>query len=119
MARYVDGYLLPIPKKHIAAYRRISQKVGKVYREYGALEYRECVGDDLNSKKVLPFPKVARAKPGETVVFAWIVFKSRAQRDRINAQVMKDPRLARMASTPMPFDMKRMAAGGFKVFVDA
>ena len=116
--RYVDGFVIPIPKKNIPFYRRIAQKAGKIWREHGALEYRECVGDDLQIKQVVPFPRSARAKSGETVVFAWIVFKSRAHRDRVNAKVMKDPRLAKIAPKTMPFDMKRMVYGGFKVLVD-
>jgi uncharacterized protein YbaA (DUF1428 family) len=120
MARYVDGFLLPVPKKNVKAYRRISQKAGRVWREHGALEYRECVGEDLRVKGTVPFPRVIKTKPGETVVFAWIVFKSRAHRDRVNAKVMKDPRLAQtMDSEAMPFDVKRMAYGGFDVLVDA
>jgi uncharacterized protein YbaA (DUF1428 family) len=118
--RYVDGFLLPVPKKNLPAYRRIAQKAGKVWREHGALEYIECVGDDLDVKQVVPFPRRISLKPGETVVFSWIVFKSRAHRDRVNAKVMKDPRLAQtMDATAMPFDMKRMVYGGFKVLVDA
>ena len=118
---YVDGFVLPVPKKNVQAYRRIAQTAAKVWRKYGALEYRECVGDDLNTKMGVPFPRAAKAKPGETVVFAWIVFKSRAHRDSVNAKVMKDPRLAEMMTDPkaMPFDVKRMAYGGFKVIVDA
>ena len=119
MARYVDGFVLPLPKKNIAAYREISRKAGKVWREHGALEYRECVGDDLRVKGVLPFTRAARSKTGETVVFSWIVYKSRAHRDRVNAKVMKDPRLAKMMDPKaMPFDLKRMVYGGFKVVVD-
>jgi uncharacterized protein YbaA (DUF1428 family) len=115
---YVDGFLLPIPKKHIDQYRRISKRAGKVWREHGAIEYRECVGDDLNVKWATRFPRVIKAKPNETVFFSWIVYKSRAHRDRVNAKVMKDPRItADLAS--MPFDMKRMAYGGFKILVDA
>jgi uncharacterized protein YbaA (DUF1428 family) len=117
---YVDGFLLPLPKRSVQAYRRIAQKAGKVWREHGALEYRECVGDDLNVKGMVPFPRRLRLKPGETAVFSWIVYKSRAHRDRVNAKVMKDPRLAKMMNDPkaMPFDVKRMAYGGFKVLVD-
>lgn len=119
MARYVDGFVLPVPKKNIDGYRRMSQKAGKVFRELGALEYIECVGDDLKVKFGVPFAKTARAKPGETVVFSWIVYKSRAHRDRVNAKVMKDPRIASMMGPKdMPFDVKRMAYGGFKVIVD-
>ena len=120
MARYVDGFVLPVPKKNVAAYRRMSTKAGKVWRELGALEYRECVGDDLKVKGgVAAFPRVARAKAGETVFFSWIVYKSRAHRDRVNAKVMKDPRIAgMMGDSKMPFDPKRMAYGGFAVVVD-
>jgi uncharacterized protein YbaA (DUF1428 family) len=96
----------------------MSQQAGRIWREYGAVEYRECVGDDLKVKFGTPFPRVARAKPGETVVFSWIVFKSKAQRNRVNAKVMKDPRMADMDPKSMPFDLKRMAYGGFKVLVN-
>ena len=117
--RYVDGYVVPVPKKSLQAYRRIAQKAGKIWREYGALEYRECAGDELDVKWAVPFPRMIKLKPGETVVFAWIVFNSRAHRDRVNAKVMKDPRLAKMDPKSMPFDSKRMVYGGFKVLVDA
>lgn len=119
MARYVDGFVLPVPKKNLPAYRSLARKAAKVWREYGALEYCECVGDDLKVKGALPFPRVARCKPGETVVFAWIVYKSRAHRDRVNAQVMKDPRFANMDPKSMPFDVKRMTYGGFRILVEA
>jgi uncharacterized protein YbaA (DUF1428 family) len=116
---YVDGFLIPVPRKNLAAYRRMSQKAGKVWKEHGALEYRECVGDDLKVKGITPFPRQLRTKPGETVVFSWVVYRSKAQRDRINAKVMKDPRLANMMDPKdMPFDSKRMVYGGFKVLVD-
>ncbi|TXL81559.1 DUF1428 domain-containing protein [Vineibacter terrae] len=115
---YVDGFVVPVPKKNLAAYRRMSQKAGKVWREHGALEYRECVADDVKPGKVTSFPQGVKLKPDEVVVFAWIVYKSRAQRDRINAKVMKDPRLASMMDPKNPpFDGKRMVYGGFKVFV--
>lgn len=118
--RYVDGYVLPVPKKNLQTYRRMAQKAGRVWREHGALEFRECVGDDLNVKMAMPFPRRIKLKPGETVVFSWIGFKSRAHRDRVNAKVMKDPRLAAMMdSKAMPFDAKRMIYGGFKILVDA
>jgi uncharacterized protein YbaA (DUF1428 family) len=117
---YVDGFLLPLPKKQLQLYRRIAQKAGKIWRQHGAVEYRECVGDDLKPKMGALFPRTVRLKPGETVVFSWIVFKSRAHRDRVNAKVMKDPRMAKMMEKePMPFDIKRMAYGGFKVLVNA
>jgi uncharacterized protein YbaA (DUF1428 family) len=119
MAGYVDGFLLPVPKKNLATYRRMSRKAGKVWREHGALEYRECAGDDLKVKGVVPFPRRVKCKPGETVVFAWIVYRTRADRDRVNARVMKDPRMAKMMEgQSMPFDVKRMSFGGFKILVD-
>ena len=114
---YVDGFVIPVPKKKVQAYRRIALKAGKIWREHGALEVRECVGDDLAVKGLVPFPRRLKLKPGETVVFSWIVFKSRAHRDRVNAKVMQDPRLAGMDPTTVPFDMKRMLYGGFKVLV--
>ena len=118
--RYVDGYVLPVPKKNLQAYRRIAQKAAKVWRDHGALEYRECAGEDLNVKFGVPFTKSMKTKPGETVVFAYIVYKSRAHRDRVNAKVMKDPRLAKMMDpNKMPFDCKRMVYGGFDVIVAA
>jgi uncharacterized protein YbaA (DUF1428 family) len=117
MAKYVDGFVLPVPKRNIAAYRRMAQKAGKIWRDHGALDYKECVGDDLKIKMGMPFPRGIRTKPGETVVFAYIVYKSRAHRDQVNAKVMKDPRLKIPKS--MPFDCKRMLYGGFKVVVDA
>jgi uncharacterized protein YbaA (DUF1428 family) len=120
MAHYVDGYVLPLPNDKIDLYRQIAEEAGKIWREHGALEYRECVGDDLDVKDQVPFPRMIETKPDETVVFAWIVFESREHRDEVNAKVMKDPRLARMAELgPMPFDSKRMAYGGFKTIVEA
>jgi uncharacterized protein YbaA (DUF1428 family) len=117
--RYVDGFVLPVPKKRIADYRRLARLASRVWREHGALEYRECVGDDLDVKVGIPFPKGIRVKPGEAVVFAWIVYKSRAHRDRVNAKAMKDPRFATMDMSNMPFDCRRMLCGGFKVLVEA
>ena len=115
---YVDGFVIPVPKKNVEAYRQIARKAAIVWKEFGALEFRECVGDDLTAKG--GFKKMTKVKPGETVVFSWIVYKSRAHRDRVNAKVMKDPRIAKMMDAKaMPFDMKRMAYGGFKVIVDA
>ena len=117
--RYVDGFLLPVPKKNLRAYRRISKKAGAIWKEYGALEYRECAGDDLANKWGVAYPKLLKLKRGETAVFAWIVYKSRADRDRINAKVMKDPRMAKMMDpNKLIFDHKRMAFGGFTVMVD-
>ena len=115
---YVDGFLVPVPKKKVEAYRRMAQKAGRVWRKYGALEFRECVGDDLKVKMGVAFPRAARLKPGETVMFSWIVYKSRAHRDRVNAKVMKDPQFAGMDPKTMPFDIKRMAYGGFRTIVD-
>jgi uncharacterized protein YbaA (DUF1428 family) len=119
-ARYVDGFVLPVPRKNIPAYRRMAQASGKIWREHGALEFRECAGDDLKVKMGLPFPRMAKLRRGETVFFSWIVYKSRAHRDSVNKKVMKDPRIAKMMQQgPMPFDPKRMAYGGFRVLVDA
>jgi uncharacterized protein YbaA (DUF1428 family) len=116
---YVDGFLLPVPKKHIAAYRKMARKAGKIWIEHGALEFRECAGDDLRPKGPVPFTRCVQAKPGETVFFSWIVFKSKADRNRINKKVMNDPRLASMMEPgAMPFDHTRMAYGGFKLAVD-
>ena len=116
---YVDGFVVPVPIKNLAAYRRMSRKAGEVWREHGALEYRECVADDVKPGKLTSFPQSVKLKPDETVVFSWIVFKSRAHRDRVNAKVMKDPRItAMMDPKAMPFDGKRMFWGGFKVMVE-
>lgn len=116
---YVDGFVVPVPKKNLDAYRRMARKAGKVWREHGALEFRECVADDVKPGKLTSFPQSVNLKRGETVVFSWITFKSRADRDRVNAKVMKDPRLSKMMDpTAMPFDSKRMIYGGFKVAVD-
>ena len=115
---YVDGFVIPVPKKNLQAYRRISQKAGKIWREHGALQYVEAVGDDLDIKFGVPFNKANKLKAGETVLFSFILYKSRAHRDKVNAKVMKDERLASMMEKKMPFDMKRMVYGGFKVFVD-
>jgi uncharacterized protein YbaA (DUF1428 family) len=118
---YVDGFVLPVPKRNVQAYRRMAAAAGKIWRRYGALEFRECVGDDLNIKGGMgvPFPRRMRIKRGETVFFSWIVFKSRAHRDRVNARVMKDPQIAKMMDGgKMPMDPKRMMYGGFKVLVD-
>jgi len=110
---------VPVPKKNVAAYRRMAQKAGKVWRDHGALEFVECVADDVKPGKHTSFPQSVKLKSGETVVFSWIVFKSRAHRDRVNAKVMKDPRLADMMDPKaMPFDGKRMFWGGFKVLVE-
>jgi uncharacterized protein YbaA (DUF1428 family) len=120
MPRYVDGFVIPIKKSRLPAYLRIARQAGKVWREHGALDYVEAVGDDLKVAGISnPFTQLARVKPGETVLFSYIVYKSRAHRDRVNAKVMADPRLAAMMEgKSMPFDLKRMAYGGFKAIVD-
>jgi uncharacterized protein YbaA (DUF1428 family) len=120
MAHYVDGFVLPVPKKKMAVYRRMAQKASKIWRKHGALEYCECVGDDLAVKFGLPFPKGIKSKPGETIVFAYIVYKSRAHRDQVNSRVMKDPQLGQGCDPKdMPFDCARMLYGGFKSIVEA
>ena len=117
--RYVDAFVLPVPTKNLKTYQAIAKKAGKVWREHGALEYIEAVGDDLNVKFGVPFTRIMKPKAGETVVVSFIVFKSRAHRDSVNKKVMSDPRLNKMmAGAPMPFDMKRMVYGGFKTLVD-
>ncbi|MEX2209192.1 MAG: DUF1428 domain-containing protein [Myxococcota bacterium] len=120
MARYVDGFVLPIPKKNAAAYKRIARLAGKVWRDHGALSYMECIGDDVKPGKLTSFPQSVKLQKNETVWFSFIVYKSRAQRDRVNAKVMKDPRMAKAmaAGAVMPFDGKRMIFGGFEVRVD-
>jgi uncharacterized protein YbaA (DUF1428 family) len=117
MGNYVDGFVLPVPKANIDAYRRIAEAAGKVWREYGALDYVECVADDVQPGEVTSFPQSVELEPDETVVLAWIVYESREHRDRVNEQVMKDPRMTGMDPKSMPFDGKRMFWGGFKVLV--
>ncbi|HEX3439464.1 MAG TPA: DUF1428 domain-containing protein [Pseudolabrys sp.] len=115
---YVDGFVVPVPKKSVAAYRSMARKAGKIWREYGALEFRECIADDVQVGKRTSFPRSVKLKPSETVVFSWIVYRSREQRDRVMAKVMKDKRLAAMMETKdLPFDAKRMIFGGFKTMV--
>lgn len=117
--RYVDGFVLPVPEKNIKVYQNIAKKAGKIWKEHGALEYIEAVGDDLENKWGVPFTKAVKLKPGEVPFFSFIVFKSRADRDRVNKKVMSDPRLKKMMENgPMPFEVKRMVYGGFKVLVD-
>lgn len=117
--RYVDGFVVPVPKKNLQAYRAMAKKAGKVWKEYGALEYIECVADDVKPGKLTSFPQSVKLKPDEVVVFSWIVYKSRAQRDRINKKVMADPRLKSMMNPKdVPFDVKRMFYGGFKSIVE-
>jgi len=116
---YVDGFVVPVPKKKVEEYRRMAQKAGKIWREYGALQFRECVADDVKVGKLTSFPRSVKRKANETVMFSYIVFKSRAHRDTVNAKVMKDPRLAdSMDPKAMPFDAKRMIFGGFTTLVD-
>jgi uncharacterized protein YbaA (DUF1428 family) len=117
-AHYVDGFVLAVPKRNVEAYRRMARVASKIWREHGALEFRECVGDDLAVKMGVPFTSIMKIKRNETVVFSWITYKSRAHRDQVNAKVMKDARLGDMDPESMPFDVKRMAYGGFKILVD-
>lgn len=115
---YVDGFVVPVPKDKLEEYYEMSRAMGAVWREYGALEYRECVADDVKTGKLTSFPQSVMLEPHETVVFAWIVYESRAQRDDVVAKVMKDPRLSGMDPSNSPFDMKRMIMGGFELKVD-
>ena len=117
MAQYVDGFVLPIPKKKVAAYRKLARMAGKIWKEHGALEYRECIADDVKPGKSTSFPQSVKLKRDEVVWCSYIVYKSRRHRDQVNAKVMKDPRLAGMSPKDVPFDMKRMIFGGFKVEV--
>ncbi len=120
MARYVDGYVLPLPKKNLAAYKRMARAASKVWRDHGALDYRECIGEQLDVPFGVSFTRTLKAKPNEAIVFAWVTFKSRSHRDRVNASVMEDPRLTKfMDPKKMPFDVKRMVYGGFTVLVEA
>ncbi len=118
---YVDGFVIPVPKKKLGAYWRMAKLAGKVWRDHGALEFREAVADDVKVGKRTSFPRSVKLKRGETVVYSWIVFKSRVHRDNVNSKVMKDKRFAKMMTSAkaMPFDGKRMIYGGFKVLVDA
>jgi len=117
---YVDGFIVPVPKKKLDDYRRIARLAGKVWRDHGALDYKECVADDVKMGKWTSFPRSVKRKPSETVVFSWISYKSRAHRDKVNAKVMKDKRIAKMMNPKaMPFDARRMIYGGFKVIVSA
>jgi uncharacterized protein YbaA (DUF1428 family) len=119
MPRYVDGFVVPVPKAGLDAYKRMARKAGKVWKEYGALEYVECVADDVKPGKSTSFPQAVKLKAGEVVVFSWIVYKSRAHRDTVNAKVMKDPRLASMMDPKtLPFDGKRMFWGGFRTMLE-
>jgi uncharacterized protein YbaA (DUF1428 family) len=118
MARYVDGFVLPLPKRNIPAYRRLARKAGRIWREHGALAYVECVGDDMAKGRGATFPRSVELKRGETVVFAYIVYRSRAHRDRVNEKAMADPRIAAMEPASMPFDSRRMLWGGFESLVE-
>ena len=114
---YVDGFVVPVPKRNLKAYRRLSTQAGKIWREHGAMDYWECVADDVKPGKVTSFPQAVKLEPDETVIFSWITYKSREDRDRVNAAVMKDPRLS-MDPAKMPFDGQRMFWGGFEKFVE-
>jgi uncharacterized protein YbaA (DUF1428 family) len=117
MGLYVDGFVIPLPKKNLEAYKDMAKQGAKIWMKYGALGYYECVGDDLNTQNMgIGFSKMAKTKPDETVVFAFILYKSRAHRDRVNKKVMSDPSMG-TAPDPMPFNMKKMAFGGFKTIV--
>jgi alkaline phosphatase len=116
-ATYVDGFVIVVPKGRLPAYRQMAQLGSKVWKKYGALQYRECIGEDLKVKWGVPFTKLAKAKPGDCVIFSYIEYKSRAHRDQVNAKVMKDPMMNNPKFKDMPFDMKRMAYGGFKIIV--
>lgn len=116
---YVDGFLLPLPKKNLKAYTKMAKTASKIWLDHGALEYRECIGDDLENKMCLPFTKSVAAKKGETVVFSWVVYKSRAHRDKTNAKIMSDPRMLEMMKQKPPFDCSRMFFGGFKTLIAA
>lgn len=118
MAKYADGFVLPVPKRNLDSYRKMARRAGKVWMEHGALEYRECVADDVKRGELTSFPQSVNQKRGETVIFAWIVYRSRAHRDRVNAKVMADPRMNEMGSEGAPFDTSRMFWGGFEVLVD-
>lgn len=118
--KYIDGFVLVVPKKNLKEYKKMATEASKLWKKYGALDYKECVGDDLHPKYVkLTFPKAMKAKKGEAIVFSYIVFKSRKHRDAVNAKVMKDPMMDKYKDEPMPFDMKRFSYGGFEVLVDA
>lgn len=116
---YVDGFVVPVPKKNLDRYRELATLVGKIYREHGALQFRECIADDVKSGKLTSFPQSVNLEEGETVFFAWIMYESRAHRDEVNEKVMKDPRSAEMAKPEnRPFDGKRMIFGGFEMVID-
>lgn len=115
---YVDAFVVPVPKRNLESYRELARKMGSIWREYGALEYHECVADDVKSGEVTSFPQAVKLKDDETVVFSWIIYKSRAQRDEVNSKVMSDPRMKDMDPKSLPFDGKRMFFGGFEPIVE-
>ena len=114
---YVDGFVLPVPRKNLDAYRRMATKAGKVWREYGAFDYKEAVADDVKKGKWTSFPQAVKLKPGEVVWFSWILYRNRKHRDAVNKKVMADPSMKEMPQG-MPFDVKRMMYGGFQVIVE-
>lgn len=117
--KYVDGFVMVIPTKKLAAYKRLAAGAGRIWMEHGALDYKECVGDDMKTHCGLPFPRLTKLKRGECVIFSWITYKSRAHRDKVNARVMSDPRLEKLCDpNDLPFDLKRMSHGGFRTLVD-
>lgn len=118
MAKYVDGFVIKIPKKGLPAYKKISKAAGKIWMDYGALEYRECVGEDMKIPFGVPFTKLTKAKPGELVIFSWIVYKSKSHRNSVNKKVMSDERMKNFDPAQMPFDAKKMSWGGFETIVD-
>lgn len=118
MSKYIDGYIIPINKKNTKAYKKMATMGCKIWMEHGALDYYECIGDDLKVKWGWTFPKMCKLKSNETVVFAFIIYKSKTHRNQVNAKVMKDPRM-KMDGVKIPFDMKRFAMGGFKALVEA
>jgi len=117
MSKYVDGYVIPIKKKDLKAYKKMAALGCKLWMEYGALDYYECIGDDLKNGWGIPFPRLCKLKPSETVIFSFIVYKSKAHRNSVNKKIHKDPRMAPEKFPKMPFDMKRFTSGGFKVLV--
>lgn len=119
MPNYIDGFVIPVPRANLDTYKRVAKKASKVWKDHGALAYFECVGDDMEVEKMTPFPKLAKARPDEVVIFSWAMFKSRKDRDRANKAIMADPRMATMmGDCKNVFDSKRMAYGGFKVIVE-
>jgi len=118
MGKYVDGFVVPVPKDKVDAYRRMAEEAGRIWKEYGAIQFVECIAEDVKPGEVTSFPQAVKLKPDETVVFSWIVYESRAHRDKVNEHVMKDPRIAGLDVKSMPFDAKRMFFGGFEVLVE-